>query len=97
MRLFGVDTQERGEGCYEEATNRLRDLAGTRVRVETGPRLQDPFDRLLYYAYTNDGESIDETLIREGLAHAWTRDGQHRGTLMDLERKAKSEGSGCLW
>ncbi len=97
VRLYGADTPERGERCFSEATNRLRELAGAAVRVETGPRLRDPGDRLLYYVYTEDGESIDEKLIREGFAHAWTRDGQHRDTLVNLERKARREGSGCLW
>ncbi len=38
VRLFGVDTPERGEKCYREATARLRELAGGEVRVELGPR-----------------------------------------------------------
>ncbi len=37
VRLFGVDTPERGEKCYIEATARLRELAGDDVRVEIGP------------------------------------------------------------
>ena len=37
VRLFGVDTPERGEECYREATARLRELAGDEVRVELGP------------------------------------------------------------
>ena len=41
VRLFGVDTPERGEECYREATNRLRELAGGEVRVELGPRSLD--------------------------------------------------------
>ena len=41
--------------------------------------------------------SIDELLVREGYARAWTRDGQHRETLMDLERDARENGVGCLW
>ena len=75
VRLFGMDTPERGERCFGEATERLRDLAGDTVRVENGPRARDAFGRLLFYVYTNSGESIDEVLVREGLARAWTRDG----------------------
>ena len=33
VRLFGIDTPERGEECYREATTRLRELAGGAVRV----------------------------------------------------------------
>jgi endonuclease YncB( thermonuclease family) len=38
VRLFGVDTPERGDKCFTEATDRLRELAGDSVRVESGPR-----------------------------------------------------------
>ncbi len=86
VRLFGVDTAERGEPCYEEATDRLRELASGEVRVELGPRSTDPYGRLLYYVYTQDGDSIDEILVSEGLARAWTRDGQHRELLVGLQR-----------
>ena len=92
-----MDTPEIGEPCYSEATARLRELAKGAVRVESGPRARDPFDRLLYYTYTESGESIDEILVREGYARAWTRDGQHRDVLMDLERDARENGVGCLW
>ena len=85
VRLFGVDTPERGEKCYREATDRLRELAGGEVRVELGPRSRDRYGRLLYYVYTQDGNSIDEILVSEGLAKAWTRDGQHRNFLVGLD------------
>ena len=79
VRLYGVDTLERGEPCFYEATDRLRELAGDMVRVETGPRLTDRYDRLLYDVYTDGGDSKDAALIGEWLGVAWTRDGQHRG------------------
>lgn len=56
VRLFGVDTPERGQHCYSEATERLRELAGGVVRVEAGPRVQDPFGRSLWYVFTEAGE-----------------------------------------
>ena len=43
--------------------------------METSPRDTDRYGRLLYYVYTENGASIDATLIREGLARVWTRDG----------------------
>jgi len=97
VRLFGVDTPERGERCATEATERLRQLAGDTVRLEDGPRLTDTYGRTLAYVYTVDGISIDAALIREGFATAWTRDGQHRDMLVGLEREAQIAGVGCLW
>ena len=75
----------------------LRNLAGGTVRVEAAPRARDPGGRLLYYVYTMQGNSIDEMLVREGLALAWTRDGQHRDALVRLESSAQRSGTGCLW
>ncbi len=46
--------------------------------------------------YAEDGISIDEALIREGLATAWTRDGQHRAYLVDLERAGAGAGCGVF-
>ena len=96
VRLFGVDTPERDERCYAEATRRFSRLAGSKVRVEAGPRHREG-NRLLYYVYTRNGESIDELLVQEGLAQAWTRDGQHRDFLVGLEQSARISGTGCLW
>ncbi len=97
VRLFGVDTPERGERCQSRASSGLKQLAGGLVRVEAGPRAKDPGGRLLYYVYTEAGNSIDEILVREGLARAWTRDGQHRDHLAALEREARERSTGCLW
>ena len=97
VRLFGVDTPERGEPCYKEATERTRQLSGDVVRIEAGPRKEDRYGRLLFYLYTEAGESIDTKLIQEGLGTAWTRDGQHRNGLIETETEARRNRSGCLW
>ena len=97
IRLYGVDAPEIGQGCYSSAKGRLRDLAGNSIRLEFGPRTTGPYGRLLAYVYTEDGLSVDEILIREGLATAWTRDGQHRDRLVALDREARNKGAGCLW
>ena len=96
VRMFGIDAPERGRPCSKLATGWLRGLADNTVRVEPGPRAQDRGGRLLYYVYTQKGNSIDEILIREGLAAAWTRDGQHRDLLVGLARETREAGTGCL-
>ena len=97
VRFFGVDTPERGDACSTEATEFTRLLAGSQVRLENGPRLEDSFGRRLAYVYDPSGNSIDAQLIVGGFATAWTRDGQHRDVLSGLERSAQSDGAGCLW
>ena len=97
VRLYGVDTPEVGERCAGEATARLAELAGTKVRVESGPRATDQYGRLLYYVYSDGGDNIDEQLILDGLGRAWTRDGQYRDFLVGLEEKVRAAKTGCLW
>ena len=97
VRFFGVDTPERGDQCFQEATNFTRIAAGTKVRLETGPRRTDSYGRRLAYVYDSSGDSIDAQLISGGFAVAWTRDGQHRDYLTSLEENARRTRTGCLW
>ena len=97
IRLYGIDAPEVGDRCADGATERLKDLAGSEVRIELGPRSTDVYQRTLGYLYTADGNSIDEELVAEGHAVAWIRDGQHRAFLVGLEQSVRSKGAGCLW
>lgn len=97
VRIYGADTPERGEKCFDEATDAMRKLAGNQIRAETGPRVVDPSGRALFYIYTESGDSIDEYLVRNGFAVAWTGDGQYRDLLVDLESTARANNIGCLW
>ncbi|MEX1022322.1 MAG: thermonuclease family protein [Dehalococcoidia bacterium] len=97
VRLFGVDTPEPGEACYDDATERLRDLAGAHVQLLPDARLTDPFGRELRYVYASDGTLIDAALIEDGLGVAWTEDGRLRDDLVATEEEARAAGRGCLW
>jgi len=97
VRLFGIDTPERGEDCFEEATDRLRELAGSQVLLVPDARLQDRGGRELRYVYDEDGVSIDAALLDEGLAEVWTEDGALREELMAIEAEARDAHRGCLW
>ena len=94
VRAYGVDTPEQGERYFSEATRRMGQLAGRYVRMEAGPRPTDDYGRILAYLYADSGTSIDEILIREGLATAWEPDGQNRDRLMRLEAQARLSGQG---
>lgn len=97
VRLFGVDTTERGEPCYREAADRLEQLAGTEVLLAPDARDRDRYGRLLRYVYRPDGLSIDAQLIAEGLGTAWREDGRLRFGLIALEERARSDRQGCIW
>jgi micrococcal nuclease len=97
VRIFGIDTAERGERCYAEASTRLADLAADEVRLAADARDRDRNGRLLRYVYTPAGLSVDAMLVAEGIAYAWTRDGALRDALVALEAAARIERRGCLW
>jgi endonuclease YncB( thermonuclease family) len=97
VEIFGINAPDTLDPCHRQAISSLRQLAGEVVRVKPGPRTPVSGERLRYYVYTIAGDSIDEILIREGLARAGTGDGQHRQLLMRLEAQARNTGAGCLW
>jgi micrococcal nuclease len=97
IRYFGVDTPERGDSCYREATDRNETLLGDTVLLLPDARTEDDFGRLLRYVFLPDGTSVDATLVAEGFGAAWTRDGRYRDEIVALEREARDGGRGCLW
>jgi len=97
VRYYGIDAPEEGDNCYDEATERNRELLGTTVRLEADARNEDKYGRLLRYVFTNDGTSVDAALVSEGLAKAWREDGRYLARLTTLEIYAHEHGIGCLW
>jgi len=97
VRLYGVDTPERGEPCFAAAAARLGQLASGEVRLQPDARDRDRFGRLLRYVYTPDGLSIDAELVAEGLGHAWRADGALRDAILALEQQSAASATGCLW
>jgi endonuclease YncB( thermonuclease family) len=97
VRYFGVDTPERGDRCFREATDRNTLLIGERVLLLPDERDEDSFGRLLRYVFLEDGTSIDATLVAEGFGWAWTRDGLYRDEIIALQDEAEAASRGCLW
>lgn len=97
VRLYGVDTPERGERCADEATARLAALAGDRVLLVPDARPTNQYGRELRYVFTSDGRSLDALLVSEGLAHAWRQDGNRRDAIVATEERARASKTGCLW
>jgi endonuclease YncB( thermonuclease family) len=97
IRLFGADAPEIGHKCYDTARTFLQNLSGDQVRIESGPRSRDRFERTLFYVYDINGQSVSELLISAGLAEAWRKDGQHRKTLIFMQNTAREQRIGCLW
>ena len=103
VRLLELDTPEvfPEEECFGgEAADRLVELLppGARVRVEADRQLRDRFGRTLLYAWTEDGVSVQEVLLREGYARVlYVRpNDRHLKHLRGVEAAARRAGRG-LW
>jgi len=97
IQLYGAYTLEQPADCASQAEDRLRSLAGSQIRIEPGPADSVRRDDDHYYLFTEEGHSIDQKLVEEGLALTWDQDGQHLGWLILKDAKAKNTESGCLW
>lgn len=82
VRLIGIDTPEtvdprRPVQCFgKEASAHLKKIiAGVAVQLESEPQNQDrdKYGRLLRYVFLTDGTFINEQMVREGYAYAYTR------------------------
>jgi endonuclease YncB( thermonuclease family) len=99
VRYYGLDTPERGERCFREATDRNQQLVetGDRIYLLKDAREFDSANRLLRYVFLSDGTSVEATLVAEGYGQAWRQDGEFRDQIVALEAEAQSRGRGCLW
>jgi endonuclease YncB( thermonuclease family) len=97
VRYYGIDTPERGDACFSEATARNDELIDGSVLLLPDARNRDRYGRLLRYIFDANGNSVDERLIAEGLAHAWRQDGAYRDQLIALEDQTDAAKIGCLW
>ena len=74
VRVIGIDTPERGECGYSEATNRVTQLlvGGPEEIVFNSPDHDetDKYGRLLRHVLIKDAGDLGEILIREGYANA---------------------------
>lgn len=76
VRLLGIDTPEMNyrkgtpQPLAQRALQRTQTLLprGGSVRLARDRQAQDRYGRLLAHAYTPNGVSVEETLLREGLA-----------------------------
>ena len=104
VRPIGIDTPERGECYYGEATDRLRELIdGQLVALERDVNEWGSFGRLLAYVYLVDGTWINGAMIADGQARVDIHepDTRYIPALQRLEAQAQAEGVGgwaaCAW
>jgi micrococcal nuclease len=71
VRLIGINTPERGQPYYQEATEKLEELIGSNpVRLEADEENEDQYGRWLRYIYVND-TFVNLEIVKSGLATAY--------------------------
>jgi micrococcal nuclease len=68
LRLFGIDTPERGEPGWREAGDHLKQLLpeGSSILVET--EKGDKYGRWIATVISESGEDVNKSMIESGLA-----------------------------
>ena len=99
VRYIGVDTPERDEPYYEEATKANRDMVSRQtIALVKDVSDTDQYGRLLRYVYLEDGTFVNAELIRQGYGRMVTfpPDVAHSEFFAGLQKEAREKEWG-LW
>lgn len=99
VRVLGIDADERGGTCYQEAKDYLENLIYKReVRLVQGREDKDRWCRYLRYVFLNE-KNVGLTLVEAGLAVARANgiERELQQELAQAEKKARKENRGCHW
>ena len=97
IRYLQLNTPERDEPCYRDATQANADLvAGQTVRLVADEELVDRYDRLLRFIYVGD-VLVNRELVAGGWAEAvlYPPNDRHYEEFVQLEQEAAAAGRGC--
>ena len=98
VRLIGINTPERDECFFAEATDALTDLVDSEeVRLVADQTDQDEFGRLLRYVFVGEA-FVNEAMVRDGFAQAYRYepDVARADELDAAQAEAEAAGRG-LW
>lgn len=97
VRYVGINTPERDEACYRDATQANADFVeGQTVTLVRDRSDRDRYDRLLRYIYVGD-TFVNRELVVRGYAEAvlYDPDDRHFSAFSNLEQEAARAGRGC--
>lgn len=98
VRYIGIDTPEKDEIFYSEATEANRRLVeGKKVRLEKDVSATDRYGRLLRYVWV-DSRMVNAELVKLGMAEAkaYPPDTKYQGYFERLEKEARTARRG-IW
>ena len=96
VRLLGINTPEKGERGFEEATNFLKQFENKTIVLERTIEDKDKYERLLrYIIYKN--RLLNEEILKKGLAHfySYNKD-KYDNNLLEAEEWARNNELG-IW
>lgn len=98
VRILSIDTPERGDTLYREATEYLKTcLEGRNVSLELGRRRRDAYHRLLGHLWIGD-TLVSEMLVEAGMArlYPFPEDTVHLRRLVAAQKRARISKTG-IW
>jgi len=100
VRLLGINTPERNEYYYSEATDRLKELVygkAVNLIMDDAAPDRDAYGRLLRYVYYGDN-FVNQVLLEEGYARNYPYDQnlEYKDLFFLLEQEAKENCVG-IW
>ena len=99
VRLLGIDADERGYKCYNDAKKKLEELIlDKNVLLEKDGENKDQYERYLRYIFVN-GENINLKLVEEGLAVArfGPDNKKYKEEILNAESNSRENNIGCKW
>ena len=99
IRFLGIDCDEKGRECYDDAKNRIDELLlNNRVTLEKENEDKDRYGRSLRYIFLNN-ENINLKMVKEGycVARFENQDSKYKTDIQEAERYAISNKIGCKW
>lgn len=99
IRLLGIDADEKGYPCYEEAKKELENLIlGKKVKLERDKEDKDQYGRYLRYIFLEE-RNINLEMVQKGLAIArfYPPNVKYRKEIEEAERRAIKNKRGCEW
>lgn len=99
VRILGIDTDEKGDVCYQLAKDRLEEIIlNKEVVLEKGEESLDKYCRYLRYVFLDD-KNISLELIKEGLAASlfFLKDTKYKKEIIEAEKETKENKIGCKW
>ncbi len=99
IRLLGIDCDERGKKCYDEAKNYLEEnLLNKKVSLESDLEDKDRYERSLRYIFLNR-TNINLKMVEDGycVARFENQEPKYKEDIQKAEKFAIENKIGCKW